>query len=112
MSKAAYAHERWQDACDALEAKQEALAPQPENLAQCPRCCETLRFVEGLTGPQRWVHVRTGDWQCDPRCKHCGKPGIVKIGRWDMDGGLMPIFRYSHHECADCCKQTFRVEHT
>ncbi len=93
------------------DAPQAASAPA-DTLATCPHCYESVRFVEGLRGPQRWVHVRTGDWQCHPVCKHCGQSGTVKIGHYDLDGGQMPMFRYSHHECNDCCKGALRIEHT
>jgi hypothetical protein len=79
--------------------------------AQCPRCGESLYFVEGVRGPARWRHARTDAVECHPLCKHCGQPGIYQIGQPDVDGCQWPVFRLSHWECASCAKGKLRIEH-
>lgn len=85
-----------------------ATAPVAE--ARCGECGEDVYFVEGLRGPQRWKHCRTGDWQCQPICATCGQPGIIRIGRHDMGGDGFPAFILDHWECGSCARQTCRIE--
>lgn len=82
------------------------------NVAECSRCHAQVYFVEGVRGPERWRHVQTDDWVCDPRCQKCGQPGVFQIGRYDMDSGQRPEFRFDHWECGDCARGQLRIEHT
>ena len=76
----------------------------------CANCQEPKSFVEGIHGPERWVHDRTGDWRCQPLCANCGAPGEVKVGQYSMDGGQMPCFVLHHWECGPCARKELRIE--
>lgn len=80
----------------------------------CDRCREPVYFVEGLRGPERWKHVKTHDHVCRPACALCGGEGRVQIGRWDVDGGQVPVFRLDHWECVACAAKNpdLRIDHT
>jgi hypothetical protein len=84
-----------------------------EDIVHCDRCGERVRFLDGVYGPARWQHIRTGSHVCQPVCAKCGGPGTYQIGRYDLDGGQVPVFRRDHWECADCAKANgeLRIEH-
>jgi hypothetical protein len=95
------------------EARAQAYAATEPREAEClcHQCYEGVYHVPGVSGPQRWLHVRTGSWICDPRCQTCGKRGEVKIGTYEMVSGFL-TFVHSHWECGACSLQTLRIEHT
>jgi hypothetical protein len=89
------------------------MSPVAEDIVNCDRCGERVRFIDGIRGPERWLHVRTEDHQCHPLCAKCGGDGRYQIGRWDVDGGQVPVFHRDHWECAECAKKNpdLRIEH-
>jgi len=82
-----------------------------DDYVECHRCRERVRFLPGVVGPERFIHVRTASHICAPICKHCGAPASNRIGNTTVGGDGMMTFRTSHFECDDCATKKLRIHH-
>lgn len=95
-----------------MTAQREPLRDPREQECVCPQCGEGLFYVEGIRGPERWKHTRTGDWRCAPVCRDCGQPGTERIGHETVGGDGFLTFISKFWLCVTCARRRLFIERT